>query len=177
MPTARSVRITRPTTAGAPPTPSSSAPPPRANGSGRQRSLRSFLLFLAPLAAIYVGLTALLASSPAVGLRNDALLYELFSGLFVAMGAGGFLLTVPSAPRWVRVEPDRIVVMGWAGRPRVYPRDERLRTLVVERHGAGLFSSGATEHVLIAHPGAPTRRYLVEEGLLPAEPAQPSSGG
>jgi hypothetical protein len=177
MPTARSVRIARPTPADASSSPASAPSAQRANRSGRQRSQRSFLLFLAPLAAIYLGLIALLAGSPIAGLRSDAFLYELFSALFLAMGAGGFLLTVPSAPRWVQVEPDRILVQGWTGPPRVYPRDERLRTLVVERHGGGLFSARATEHVLIAHPNERTRRYLIEEGLLPPDPSSPSSGG
>lgn len=136
----------------------------RANRGGTQRALRLTLLFWLALGGLYGGFLVTALEGSAQGLGIGAL--GVFSGVALALGVGGGVLTLSPAPRAVELSAEAIVVVGrWGTRTEWAPRDS-VGVRIVRRYAAGWLSSEPLESVELVGIGRRST-YLVEAGTVP----------
>ncbi len=175
MDRARPIRIARrPVAAAAPATPPPAAPAPpaeppgeyRENRGGTRRASRLFVLVLAAVVALYVGLLGLLARGPGGIGTNDPLL--AFLGVFaVALGVLGWQVTLGQTPRGVWREGSRLLVRERLGRRRELAGDPPGSPIVARRYAASWLNPEATILVRVKDVTGLSRLYLVGTELLP----------
>jgi hypothetical protein len=136
-----------------------------ANGAGRARARRVFVLFAAGLALIYGFLLGSAAASP-LGAQAALGVLLVLGALAVPLAAAGALLTLGRAPREAWVEGDRLCVREWTGRVRDFGLSSGLRIRTVERHGRGPLAPQATELDEVASGAGRRRVYLVADGFF-----------
>ena len=137
----------------------------RANRAGTQRAVRLALVYLAAVAALYLGTLLFDASRPdrmTPGVTSDL---TVFGAVALLLGVAGALLSLGPAPRSVELRPGSIVVVERWGRRRVWSPRDSAQVRVLRRYPAGLLASEPVESVELALAGR-RRHYLVSAGLV-----------
>ena len=145
----------------------------RPNVAGFQRAFRLVLIYLVGLALIYVlflGLAQTASGAAGSGLGSDLLLFGIAA---LAFAVAGVMIALHPVPRAIALTADAVVVVGRWGRRTEWDPREQLRLRVVRRFPAGLLSSEPVTSVEFSLPGRPPRTYLVTEGLVPEGSAAP----
>ncbi len=144
----------------------SGAPDVRENRGGTRRALRVGLLFVGVLVVLYATLLLYDRTTPGGTSSGSAGGVLLFSAVALAIGAGGFLVSVGVAPRRVELRPDATVVVGRFGRRREFPRDGSYSARVVRRFPASPIAPEPAVSLELSSNGV-RRTYLVEADLVP----------
>lgn len=128
------------------------------NSAGSTRAFRTFLLFLAGLAAIYglfMGL-AVRTATPGAGYAVEEVLTAAVAVALVV----GWLVTLGQAPASAWIEGGQLVVRERTGLSRRFPTAS-VRFHVLRTNGAGPFGPEPTEFVEVSVPRGRRRTYLV----------------
>lgn len=140
------------------------------NRAGLRRARRLLGLYLGLLLVVYLGVVALMASSPYEGVRDDLPVYLLLGVIAAVSAIAGYFLTVGRAPWAVYVAEGSLVVRERFGNVRRYPIDGSLRIRFVARNDASLLSPEATETVRLSAYEMKTREYVLADGFLAGVP-------
>jgi hypothetical protein len=144
--------------------------PKHGNRAGLRRARRLLVLYLAGLLVGYGAIVALLASSPYVGVRTNAILYVFLSVLAAGSACAGYLLTVGRAPWTVYVDGSDLVVRERFGRVRRFPIRDDLRVRFTQVSGPSFLSPEPTETVRISTKKIAAHEYVVERGWFDTMP-------
>ena len=140
----------------------------RRNVAGFQRAFRLALIYLLGLAlvfALFVGVDQTAAVTRGAGAGTDLLLLGIAALAFAVVGT---LIALHPAPRTIEVSRTAIVVIGRWGRRTEWSPLVELRLRVVRRFAAGFLSTEPVESIELTVPGRPPRTYLVTQGLFPS---------
>lgn len=138
----------------------------RPNVGGTQRAMRLAIVFVVTLAILYTGFVLYDRSAPGgtAPPQTNGLLE--FTGFFLAIAAGGTVLSLTSAPRALEVEPHRVVIVGRWGRRRAFPCLDLLSVHVVHRYPVSWLAGSPVDLVEVWGEDTPRRSYLVETDLF-----------
>jgi len=140
----------------------------RPNTNALTRAGRLFAVYVVALVVILGIFLGTLLSTPAGG--NGPGAYLLLALCAVVLAGAGFVLTLVRTPRGIETRGQGFVVTEFLGARRVYPDGRVVGFAVENRYPGGVLSPGPTQVVAVSSPSGPTRRYLVEVGLLPDRP-------
>ncbi|HTP55031.1 MAG TPA: hypothetical protein VML94_08775 [Thermoplasmata archaeon] len=135
------------------------------NRAATQRARRLALLYLAVLAALYLGLAVLARSSHGGGTAGTSQDLELFGAVAFAFALVGVFLALLSAPASVEWTPTATVLVSVLGTRRVYPALPGISVRIARRFPPGVLSSEPVESVEIGARGV-RRTYLFDAGVF-----------
>ncbi|MGI0132557.1 MAG: hypothetical protein ACREDK_05630 [Thermoplasmata archaeon] len=137
-----------------------------ANTAGTARALRLFVLYLAVLAAAYLGFLSLALTATSTGTRSDSAALVALTIVALALAIWGWMITLARAPTGIRFEGREIIVLERRGRPRRFVAPPALDITVAYRYPSGFLAREPTELVEATSLDGRRRAYLVARGLL-----------
>jgi hypothetical protein len=133
---------------------------------GTKRAVRLAEIYLALLAALYVGFVLYDRAIPGGTSSGAESGMVLFSGIFVLFAVAGAVYTLHPAPRAVEVASDHVTVVGRWGRHRRLPRLELLTVNVVRRYPPGWLADTPVELIELWGEDTPSSSYLADPELF-----------